>query len=106
MYAIRSYYGYDRLLVLILVSAVLLIAETAVIDTVLSGMHLVFGRLEAILAGDHIKGMMTHWGPYEPIDLIRRWGFLNETEYVSKVIYILFALVSVYVLIAARRYLV
>lgn len=68
--------------------------ETVSVNLLLSDLHLWLGRAEAILKAGHLREMSTVW-PYEPIDLITRWGFVAETnldrlEFPSKVVYLVF----------------
>lgn len=76
----------------------LLIVETLIINALLSGSHIMFGRAQAIMQAGHLSEMTTDW-IYQPIDLLTRWGFNAETnfdrlEYFPKAIYWAFFILS------------
>ncbi len=76
----------------------LLVAETLIVNALLSNHHLLLGRAQAILQAGHLDEMTTDW-IYRPIDLITRWWFIAETnfdrlEYFPKAIYWAFFIVS------------
>ncbi len=58
----------------------LLIVETLIINALLSGSHIMFGRAQAIMQAGHLSEMTTDW-IYQPIDLLTRWGFNAETNF-------------------------
>ena len=94
---------FDRLGILIGVSALLLVAETLLTNVALQSLGVVGGRLQGILLGNHVDGMVEEFNFYRPVDLITRWGFLNTTEIPSKFVYYGLFAASAYALWLWRR---
>jgi hypothetical protein len=98
---------YANVLIIIIVFGVGVALETAIVDFLLQGQGILFGRAQAILHGEFAVDMQRNFANLTPIDMFRRWWFTDKTNldrlgYFSKVLYFVFFGQSVWYLYSTR----
>jgi hypothetical protein len=86
---------YANVLIIIGVYFGCLALETGVIDFLLRGHGILFGRAQAIMHGEFGVDMQRNFSSYTPVDMFRRWWFnattnLDRLGYFSQVLYFVF----------------